>query len=90
MRACGPRCSLLELTRAVLNRDGSGTITFDEFKNVFAASLGSDSIPFNFDCDWIKLYLGKKDGKKAGTHVLGCTCTRTVDEQADRTSASHR
>ncbi|KZV80171.1 hypothetical protein EXIGLDRAFT_630745 [Exidia glandulosa HHB12029] len=51
--------------------DGSGTITFDEFKNVFAASLGSDSIPFNFDCDWIKLYLGKKDGKKAGTHVLG-------------------
>lgn len=47
--------------------DGSGTITFDEFKNVFAASLGPDSIPFNFDCDWIKLYLGKK----SGTHVLG-------------------
>lgn len=56
-------------------RDGSGTITFDEFKNVFAASLGPDSIPFNFDCDWIRLYLGKKDRKKAGTHVLGCTST---------------
>ncbi|KAL5535679.1 AGC1 [Sanghuangporus sanghuang] len=47
--------------------DSSGTITFDEFKNVFSSNLGPGSIPFNFDCDWVKLYLGKKDG----THVLG-------------------
>jgi len=47
--------------------DGSGTITYDEFKNVFSANLGPDSIPFDFDCDWVKLYLGRKDG----THVLG-------------------
>ncbi|KAF8531276.1 mitochondrial carrier [Gautieria morchelliformis] len=47
--------------------DGSGTITYDEFKNVFSANLGPGSIPFDFDCDWVKLYLGKKDG----THVLG-------------------
>ncbi|KDQ18258.1 hypothetical protein BOTBODRAFT_29604 [Botryobasidium botryosum FD-172 SS1] len=47
--------------------DSSGTITFDEFKNVFSSTLGPDSIPFNFDCDWVRLYLGKRDG----THVLG-------------------
>ncbi|KAH9982982.1 mitochondrial carrier [Lactifluus volemus] len=47
--------------------DGSGTITFDEFKSVFSANIGPDAIPFNFDCDWVKLYLGKKNG----THVLG-------------------
>ncbi|KIK87034.1 hypothetical protein PAXRUDRAFT_152448 [Paxillus rubicundulus Ve08.2h10] len=47
--------------------DNSGTITFDEFKNVFTANVGSSSIPFDFDCDWVKLYLGKKNG----THVLG-------------------
>ncbi|KAI0308272.1 mitochondrial inner membrane protein [Multifurca ochricompacta] len=47
--------------------DGSGTITFDEFKSVFSANIGPDAIPFDFDCDWIKLYLGKKNG----THVLG-------------------
>lgn len=29
--------------------DSSGTITFDEFKNVFSSNLGPDSIPFNFD-----------------------------------------
>jgi len=29
--------------------DSSGTITFDEFKSVFAATLGTDALPFNFD-----------------------------------------
>jgi solute carrier family 25 aspartate/glutamate transporter 12/13 len=47
--------------------DGSGTITFDEFKSVFSAEIGPDGIPFNFDCDWVKLHLGKK----SGAHVLG-------------------
>lgn len=47
--------------------DNSGTITFDEFKNVFSSNIGPDAIPFDFNCDWVKLYLGKKNG----THVLG-------------------
>ncbi|KXN88836.1 Calcium-binding mitochondrial carrier protein [Leucoagaricus sp. SymC.cos] len=47
--------------------DDSGYITFDEFKTVFSANIGPDAIPFDFDCDWVKLYLGKKDG----AHVLG-------------------
>ncbi|TCD64075.1 mitochondrial aspartate-glutamate transporter agc1 [Steccherinum ochraceum] len=47
--------------------DNSGTITYDEFKKVFQANIGPDAIPFDFECDWVKLYLGKKNG----THVLG-------------------
>ncbi|KAF9469805.1 mitochondrial carrier domain-containing protein [Collybia nuda] len=47
--------------------DNSGFITYDEFKNVFTANVGPDAIPFDFDCDWVKLYLGKKNG----AHVLG-------------------
>ncbi|KAI0718952.1 mitochondrial carrier [Cerioporus squamosus] len=47
--------------------DESGTISYDEFKNVFNANIGPDAIPFDFDCDWVKLYLGKKNG----AHVLG-------------------
>lgn len=47
--------------------DGSGTIDFDEFKNVFASTISRDALPFNFDCDWVKLHLGKRDG----AHVLG-------------------
>jgi hypothetical protein len=33
----------------VAYRDGSGTITFDEFKSGFSAEIGPDAIPFNFD-----------------------------------------
>lgn len=29
--------------------DDSGTITYDEFKNVFKANVGPDAIPFDFD-----------------------------------------
>ncbi|KAL0576709.1 mitochondrial aspartate-glutamate transporter agc1 [Marasmius crinis-equi] len=47
--------------------DSSGYISYDEFKNVFSANIGPDAIPFDFECDWVKLYLGKKNG----THVLG-------------------
>ncbi|KAF8971731.1 mitochondrial carrier domain-containing protein [Flammula alnicola] len=47
--------------------DHSGYIDYNEFKTVFSANLGPDAIPFDFDCDWVKLYLGKKNG----THVLG-------------------
>ncbi len=37
------------------HRDGSGTITFDEFKSVFSSHIGPDAIPFNFD--WFALAL---------------------------------
>nr|GAT57466.1 mitochondrial inner membrane protein [Mycena chlorophos] len=47
--------------------DNSGFIDYNEFKTVFSASIGADAIPFDFDCDWVKLYLGKKNG----SHVLG-------------------
>ncbi|EJU02615.1 mitochondrial carrier [Dacryopinax primogenitus] len=47
--------------------DRSGAIDYDEFKNVFESCLGPEALPFNFDCDWVKLYLGRKDG----AHVLG-------------------
>ena len=36
--------------------------------NVFSANRGPNSIPFSFDSDWVKLYMGKR----GGNHVLGC------------------
>ncbi|KDQ63115.1 hypothetical protein JAAARDRAFT_168598 [Jaapia argillacea MUCL 33604] len=47
--------------------DRNGTIDFNEFKSVFTANVDDTSLPFDFDCDWVKLYIGKKNG----SHVLG-------------------
>lgn len=41
--------------------DGSNSIDFEEFKAVFSSNIGPDAIPFNFDSDWVKLYIGKKN-----------------------------
>ena len=64
--------------------DDSGTITYEKFQNVFKENVGTEAIPFDFDwyvpcalaralnsafgSDWVKLYLGTKNGQ----HVLGC------------------
>lgn len=46
--------------------DNNGSVAFDEFQNVFKATIAPDAIPFNFDSPWVTLYLGRKDG----VHVL--------------------
>ncbi|CDZ97571.1 mitochondrial inner membrane protein [Phaffia rhodozyma] len=51
--------------------DGNGSITFDEFKAVFSENIGPDAIPFNFDSDWVRLYIGK-------ANVLGCKSINQV------------
>ena len=50
--------------------DGDGSVSFEEFKRVFSESLGPNAIPFDFNSDWVKLYLGKVGGE----HVLGYKC----------------
>ncbi|KAL7424767.1 mitochondrial aspartate-glutamate transporter agc1 [Cryptotrichosporon argae] len=56
-----------QLAFSVFDVDASGSIDFDEFKAVLSANIGADGIPFDFDCPWMKLYLGKR----GGAHVLG-------------------
>jgi len=46
--------------------DNNGLVSFQEFQDVFKASIGTDKIPFNFDSNWVSLYLGQKNG----VHVL--------------------
>ncbi|OCF54221.1 solute carrier family 25 (mitochondrial aspartate/glutamate transporter), member 12/13 [Kwoniella mangroviensis CBS 10435] len=56
-----------QLAFLVFDTDASGTIEFDEFRAVLSANTAASGIPFDFDCDWMKLYVGKRGGR----HVLG-------------------
>ncbi|KAG0139735.1 hypothetical protein CROQUDRAFT_666065 [Cronartium quercuum f. sp. fusiforme G11] len=57
-----------EVAFKYFDQDSNGDVTFDEFKRVFSENLGPDSLPFTFDSQWVKLFLGRKDGDR---HVLG-------------------
>ncbi|EGG07418.1 uncharacterized protein MELLADRAFT_77633 [Melampsora larici-populina 98AG31] len=56
-----------EVAFKYFDQDSNGDVTFDEFKRVFSANLGPDSLPFTFDSPWVKLFLGRREGR----HVLG-------------------
>lgn len=43
------KCTILITDGFCLNSDHDGYITYDEFKNVFSANIGSEAIPFDFD-----------------------------------------
>ncbi|KAG0301357.1 mitochondrial aspartate-glutamate transporter agc1 [Dissophora globulifera] len=50
-----------EIAFRLFDTEGTGKITRDQFKQILYANIGKDAIPFDFDCDWIKLYMGSKD-----------------------------
>ncbi|KAI8385032.1 mitochondrial carrier domain-containing protein [Radiomyces spectabilis] len=51
-----------EIAFRVFDVKGTGKITFDQFKSVLSSNLPGDAVPFDFDCDWLKLYIGNKEG----------------------------
>ncbi|CAK7206951.1 mitochondrial aspartate-glutamate transporter agc1 [Sporothrix eucalyptigena] len=37
-----------------------GTVRYDDFRRLYELNKGTESIPFNWDCEWAKLYIGDK------------------------------
>ncbi|XP_064643384.1 electrogenic aspartate/glutamate antiporter SLC25A12, mitochondrial-like isoform X3 [Lineus longissimus] len=50
----------------LFDKNGSGFVTFDEFQEVLNLTLLQHDIPFNFDCDFIKLHFGKHKSRAVG------------------------
>ncbi|KAI9496456.1 mitochondrial carrier domain-containing protein [Zychaea mexicana] len=51
-----------EIAFRLFDVDGTGKITFDQFKDGLSSNMPKDAVAFDFDCDWLKLYIGKKEG----------------------------
>ncbi|KAK3378375.1 mitochondrial carrier domain-containing protein [Podospora didyma] len=39
----------------------TGSVKYDDFRKLYELNKGPDSIPFNWDCEWAKLYIGSKN-----------------------------
>ncbi|KAK3491296.1 putative mitochondrial carrier protein ARALAR1 [Neurospora crassa] len=37
-----------------------GTVKYDDFRRLYELNKGPNSIPFDWDCEWAKLYIGSK------------------------------
>jgi solute carrier family 25 aspartate/glutamate transporter 12/13 len=37
-----------------------GTVKYDDFRRLYELNKGPDSIPFDWNCEWAKLYIGSK------------------------------
>ncbi|CAG8765942.1 11492_t:CDS:1, partial [Racocetra persica] len=53
-----------EIAFRLFDVEGKGKITIEQFKNILFSNVTPDSIPFDFDCDWLKLYVGSAPEKK--------------------------
>ncbi|KAF9129858.1 mitochondrial aspartate-glutamate transporter agc1 [Mortierella sp. GBA39] len=49
-----------EIAFKLFDTAGSGKITREQFKQILSANIGEDAIPFDFECEWLKLYTGGK------------------------------
>ncbi|KAI1106052.1 mitochondrial carrier [Jackrogersella minutella] len=38
----------------------TGNVKYDDFRQLYERNKGPDSIPFDWDCEWAKLYIGDK------------------------------
>ncbi|CAG8720301.1 8838_t:CDS:1, partial [Acaulospora morrowiae] len=53
-----------EIAFRLFDVDGTGKITLDQFKEILSSNIAPESVPFDFDCEWLKLFVGRNSGKK--------------------------
>ncbi|EFX01228.1 mitochondrial carrier protein [Grosmannia clavigera kw1407] len=49
-----------EIAFRLFDAEGLGTVRYDDFRRLYELNKGTDSIPFNWDCEWTRLYIGDK------------------------------
>ncbi|XP_049890989.1 electrogenic aspartate/glutamate antiporter SLC25A13, mitochondrial isoform X1 [Epinephelus moara] len=60
---CAPD-SLFMVAFLLFDKAGSGMTTFEDVKQVFSQTTNHQHIPFNWDCDFIRLHFGAERDKK--------------------------
>ncbi|KAI1312886.1 mitochondrial carrier domain-containing protein [Xylaria venustula] len=49
-----------EIAFRLFDVDRTGTVKYEDFRNLYELNKGQGSIPFDWDCEWAKLYIGDK------------------------------
>jgi len=54
-----------EIAFRLFDVDRLGSVKYDDFRKLYELNKGKTSIPFNWDCEWAKLYIGNKEKRHA-------------------------
>ncbi|KAI1352532.1 mitochondrial carrier domain-containing protein [Xylaria sp. FL0043] len=49
-----------EIAFRLFDVDRTGTVKYEDFRKLYELNKGEGSIPFDWDCEWAKLYIGDK------------------------------
>ncbi|KAI1847200.1 hypothetical protein JX265_011875 [Neoarthrinium moseri] len=49
-----------EIAFRLFDVDRTGSVKYDNFRRLYELNKGADSIPFDWECQWAKLYIGDK------------------------------
>ncbi|KAH9904832.1 calcium-binding mitochondrial carrier protein Aralar1 [Xylariomycetidae sp. FL2044] len=57
-----------EIAFRLFDVDRTGVVKYEDFRRLYEMNKGSDSIPFDWDCEWAKLYIGDKSKRHTLTY----------------------
>ncbi len=57
-----------EIAFRLFDVDGVGSVKYDDFRRLYEQNKGPESIPFDWDCEWAKLYIGDKRKRHSLTY----------------------
>lgn len=49
-----------EIAFRLFDVGGTGNVKYDDFRKLYELNKGADTIPFDWDCEWAKLYIGSR------------------------------
>ena len=49
-----------EVAFRLFDVEGTGHVKYDDFRKLYELNKGPESIPFDWDCEWAKLYIGSR------------------------------
>ncbi|KAK9450284.1 mitochondrial carrier domain-containing protein [Limtongia smithiae] len=57
-----------EIAFRLFDTDGNGVVDYAEFIDYYNKNKSDDSVPFDWNCDWVTLYLGDKKKRHSMTY----------------------
>ena len=57
-----------EIAFRLFDVDGVGSVKYEDFRRLYEQNKGSDSIPFDWECEWAKLCIGDKKKRHGLTY----------------------